>query len=90
MKYGDIIEIEWEDSNVPMQPGWMKESEHQEWVKSCGSMVRSVGIYISEDDYFINIVGDMDGDEGMEKSVLRPINIGKGFIKNIYKLKRIK
>ena len=90
MKYksGDVLEILWEDTNIPMTPGWMKESEHQAWIKSCGSKVRSVGIYISEDDLFINIVGDIDADETTEKSVLRPINIGKGFIKEIYRLRR--
>lgn len=88
LKYGDIIEIEWHDTNIPTQPGWMSEAQHQEWVRGCGSIVRTVGIYISEDEHFLNLVGDMDADDTDEKSVLRPINVGKGFIVNIYKLKR--
>jgi hypothetical protein len=88
LKYGDILEIIWHDSNIPATPGWMSEEQHQEWVRGCGSIVRSVGVYISEDEHFINIVGDIDHDEDTEKSVLRPINIGKGFVKDIFKLRR--
>ncbi|MFA5340339.1 MAG: hypothetical protein WC332_01040 [Clostridia bacterium] len=87
LKKYDLVEIIWEDTNIPLQPGWMTEAEHQEWVKNAGSKVRSIGIYISEDESFINLVGDMEADECESKSYLRPINVGKGFIKSIRKLR---
>ena len=88
LKKYDIIEIVWTDTNIPEQSGWMSESEHKQWASNAGSSVRSVGIYVSEDKDFINLVGDMEADQDIDsKQFLRPINIGKGFIKTMRKLK---
>jgi cAMP phosphodiesterase len=84
----DIVCVEWEDTNVPLTAGWMTDVEHGAWVKECGSKVRSVGIYISQNKDFISLVGDTEADECESPSYLRPINIGKGFIKSIEILKR--
>lgn len=90
LKKGDVIEIIWQDTNIPETPGWMTESEHTKWANDAGSMVRTVGIYMGSNKGFLNLVGDIDADDVDKKSVLRPINVGKGFIKEIYILKRAK
>ena len=48
----------------------------------------SVGIFISQDKKFINLVGDMDYEDVVEKELLRPINVAKGFISEINILKK--
>jgi hypothetical protein len=90
LKKGDVVEIIWQDTNIPESPGWMTEVEHEEWVNNLGDLVRSVGIYIGRKKGFINLVGDIDADDVDKKSILRPINVGTGFIKEIYVLKRAK
>jgi hypothetical protein len=45
-----------------------------------------VGIYVGKDKDFIRLVGDSDTESTC--SYLRPINIGRGYIRNIYVLKR--
>jgi hypothetical protein len=86
---GDKVEIIWNDTNVPQDSKWMSETEHLEWTKQGGSLVQSIGVYITEDEKFISLVGDLDGDDVTEKYLLRAISINKGCIKEIYKLKRI-
>lgn len=90
LKKGQIVEVIWTDTHIPENPSWMTEKEHHAWAADCGSSVRSVGVFISEDKNFINLVGDLDSDDVSEISVLRPINIAKGFIKELYILKRAK
>ena len=90
LKKGDVVEIIWQDTNIPETPGWMTEAEHTKWANDAGSMVRTVGIYMGSNKGFLNLVGDIDADDVDKKSVLRPINVGKGFIKEIYVLKRAK
>lgn len=53
LKKGQIVAVVWNDTNIPEKQGWMTESEHQEWIASCGAKVMSVGIYISQDKNFI-------------------------------------
>ncbi len=85
LKKGQIVEILWEDTHIPQVPGWMTEEEHQQWSEG-GALVRSVGIYVGKDKDFIRLVGDSDTESTC--SYLRPINIGCGYIRNIYVLKR--
>ena len=84
----DPVLILWQDTHTPSTPGWMTAQEHDEWSKQAGSKVVSIGFYISEDADFIHLVGDMDADECEQVSYLRPIAIGKGFIKSIQILKK--
>lgn len=90
VKRGDMVEVIWDDSNIPEKPGWMSEEEHKNWVSMGGSTVRSVGIVIETSKRWINIVGDMDEEDGVKVSVMRPINIAKGFIRELHILKRRK
>ena len=87
---GDIVAIEWTDTNIPKQAGWMSATEHKEWTDACGDTVLTVGIFTHASKQFIHLVGDWDADEVLEKEVLRPINVAKGFIKKIDILKRRK
>lgn len=89
-KKGDVVEIIWQDTNIPESQGWMSEAEHIAWTTGAGSLVRTVGIYMGKTNGFLNLVGDIDADDCAKKSVLRPINVGTGFIKEIYILKRAK
>lgn len=86
LKKYDYVEILWQDTNIPEKGGWMSSEEHAEWTKEATSLVISIGIFISEDKDFINLVGDMEADKGENNNYLRPINIGKGFIQSIDKL----
>lgn len=90
VKKGDVLEILWQDTNIPENPGWMTEAEHTAWTADAGSLVRTVGIYMGKTKCFINLVGDIDADDVAKRNVLRPINVGTGFIKEIYVLKRAK
>lgn len=90
IKKGDIVEILWEDSNIPEKPGWMSEEEHKTWVSLDGSTVRSVGIVAGTSPRWINLIGDMDADADVKVNVMRPINIAKGFIREVYILQRKK
>jgi hypothetical protein len=86
LKKWDRVEILWQDTNIPMNPGWMTEKEHSDWAQNAGSLVQSIGYYISQDKDFINLVGDCEADRCESVNYLRPINVGKGFIKRINKL----
>ena len=88
LKKLDPVLILWQDTHTPASPGWMTAQEHDEWSKQAGSKVVSIGFYISEDADFIHLVGDMDADECEQVSYLRPLSIGKGFIKSITILKK--
>lgn len=87
LRKGQIIEVLWEDTHIPMVPGWMSEAEHAEWADGAGSLVQSVGVYVGKSGSFLQIVGDRDADESTETHYLRPINIGLGFIREINVLK---
>lgn len=88
LKKFTAVEVIWEDSNIPTEPGWMSEDEHTDWIGSAGSVVRTVGVYISHNKSFINLVGDCDYEDVPSPTYLRPINIGLGFIKEIHVLER--
>lgn len=87
LKQYDIVKITWTDTHISTNPGWMDSDEHQEWVNRLGSVVSSVGHYISQDDKFIHIAGDVDKDDIQTRYLLRPINIVKGLITDIKVLK---
>jgi len=84
----DPVFILWQDTHTPATPGWMTEQEHDAWTKAAGSKVISIGFFISQDADFIHLVGDADADECEQVNYLRPISIGKGFIKSATVLKR--
>ena len=87
LKKFDIVEILWNDTHTPLESGWMSEEEHKDWSKEASCLVRSVGIVVSENDHFIELVGDCDADTDEACNFLRPINIAKGYIQSIRKLK---
>jgi len=89
LKKGQIVEVLWEDTHIPQNPGWMTEAEHSEWATQAGSLVQSVGVFVGKDKNFIRLIGDRDADDASEMNYLRPINIGRGFIREIHVLGRI-
>lgn len=89
LKKLDVIEIIWHDSNIPDTPGWMNPKEYSTWTKNPSSIVKTVGIYMGHDKRFIHLVGDCDADTQKPGGFLRPINVGRGFIKEIYVLERV-
>jgi len=84
-KRGEIVEVIWNDTNIA-ETGWMSEEEHAAWVLSPGGLVRTVGIFVSEDRNFMHLVGDTEADSVRGRNYLRPINVGKGFIVEVHKL----
>lgn len=85
---GDIVCIDWHDTNIPYEKGWQTEEEHGKWVDMGGDKVRSVGIYVSQDEDYLHLVGDTDMFFSTKVSYLRPINITKGFISSLKILKK--
>lgn len=83
-----MVEIIWNDTNIPASQGWMSETEHDQWASNGGAAVRSVGIFINQDKNFIRLVGDVDADPAQPPNFLRPINIGRGYIHEIHILRR--
>lgn len=85
---GDIVCIDWHDTNIPYEKGWQTEEEHGKWVSDGGDKVRTVGIYISQDEDYLHLVGDTDMFFSSKASYLRAINVTKGFISSLKVLKR--
>lgn len=86
---GDVVCIDWHDTNIPYETGWMTEEEFIRFVNSDEDMVRSVGIFVTQNKRFLHLAGDTDLFFVTKKvAYLRPICIGKGYIEKIRILKK--
>lgn len=91
LKKGDMVLIEWTDTNVPLSTDWMSDKEHSDWVaQEAGSVVKTIGFFISKDKNFISLVGDINAEECDSEAYLRPINVGIGYIAKLTVLKEKK
>ena len=88
MTKGDLVELIWRDTHITDVPGWMSGEAHAVWCEDVAQTVKSCGYYISEDEYYYHLVGDMDNESAFPEYYLRPINIAKSFVKKIRVLRK--
>jgi hypothetical protein len=83
LKSGDAIEVIWIDTQTPKVSGWMTIDEYMAF-RSMPMTMKSVGIFVENDNDYIGLCGCMDVD-GDESTLIMAIPIG--CIKSIRRLK---
>jgi hypothetical protein len=85
IKSGRPVEVEWLDTNQPLDKFWMTDDDLVEW-SDTGMLMKSVGYFLCKDDKYFRLYGDGMVESQYESLYSRVQAIPTGCIVNVRKL----